>query len=126
MLGRAANMGDGWETKPRRGPGYVWAIVRLGRAGRIQKVEVDTSHFQGNYPDRCSIDALYAPDAIVDALTWQEFQWTEILPQTKLQADKQQYFEKELKPLPVCTHVRLNIYPDGGVSRLRRYETFLR
>lgn len=119
MPGRAANMGDGWETKRRRGPGHDWAILKLGKPGKIQKIEVDTNHFKGNYPDRCSIDAVDARDAVVDGLTWQEFQWTEILAQTKLQADTRHYFEKELKPLSVCTHVRLNIYPDGGVSRLR-------
>ena len=119
MPGRAANMGDGWETKRRRGPGNDWAIVKLGRQGTIRKIEIDTNHFKGNFPDRCSIDALNSPNAVVDALNWQEFPWTEILPQTKLQADTRHYFEKELKPVPVCTHLRLNIYPDGGVSRLR-------
>jgi allantoicase len=119
MPGRAANMGDGWETKRRRGPGNDWVILKLGKPGRIEKIEVDTNHFKGNYPDRCSIDALNASNAVVDSLTWQEFQWTEILPQAKLHADKQHYFEKELTPLPACTHVRLNIFPDGGVSRLR-------
>lgn len=119
MPGRAANMVDGWETKRRRGPGNDWAILKLGKPGKIQKIEVDTNHFKGNYPDRCSIDAVYAPGAILDALTWQAFQWVEILGQTKLQAHTRHYFEKELKPLPVCTHVRLNIFPDGGVSRLR-------
>ena len=118
MPGSAANMGDGWETKRRRGPGHDWAIVKLGKPGRIAKIEVDTSHFKGNYPDRCSIDALNAPNGIVDGLTWHEFQWMEVLPQTKLQPDARLVFE-ELKPPPVCTHVRLNIYPDGGVSRLR-------
>ncbi len=119
MPGRAVNMGDGWETKRRRGPGHDWVILQLGAPCTVQKIEVDTCHFKGNYPDRCSIDALYAPDSTVDALTWLEFQWKEILPQTKLQADTQHSFEKELKPLDVCTHVRLNIYPDGGVSRMR-------
>jgi allantoicase len=123
MPGRAANMGDGWETKRRRGPGHDWVILKLGRQGLIRKIEVDTNHFKGNYPDRCSIDAVYAPDAAVDALTWQEFEWKAILPQTKLKADAQHYFDKELNPLPVCTHVRLSIYPDGGVSRLRIFGT---
>ena len=119
MPERAATMGDGWESKRRRGPGNDWAILKLGKPGKIQKIEVDTNHFKGNYPDRCSIDAVNAPKAVIDALTWQDVQWTEILPQTKLQASTRHYFEKELKPLPVCTHVRLNIFPDGGVSRLR-------
>lgn len=125
MPGRAANMGDGWETKRRRGPGHDWAILKLGTPGKIQKIEVDTNHFKGNYPDRCSIDAVNAPEAVLDALTWENFAWVEVLPQTKLQADTRHYFEKELKALAACTHVRLNIYPDGGVSRLRVWGTLV-
>ena len=123
MPGRAANMGDGWETKRRRGPGHDWAIVRLGKPGRIKKVEVDTNHFKGNYPDRCSIDYCFHPDVVVDALTWPDVAWKELLPKTKLEADKQHYFEKELRDAGVCSHIRLNIYPDGGVSRLRVWGT---
>ena len=119
MPGRAENMGGGWETKRRRGPGHDWAIVKLGRAGILKKIEIDTHHYKGNFPDRCSIDALSAPDSIVDGLSWPDFQWNEILPQMKLHADAQHYFENELQSPGVCTHVRLNIYPDGGVSRLR-------
>jgi allantoicase len=117
MPGRAENMGDGWETKRRRGPGYDWIIVKLGLPGSIRKVEVDTNHFKGNYPDMCSIDGCAAPGAAIDGL--RDARWTEILPQTKLQADMRHFFEKELCPIENCTHVRLNIYPDGGVSRLR-------
>ncbi|MBX2989681.1 MAG: allantoicase [Bacteroidetes bacterium] len=119
MPGRAVNMGDGWETKRRRGLGHDWAILQLGALGRIQRIEVDTGHFKGNYPDSCSIDALSAPGSTVDALSWHQFQWKEILPQTGLHADTQHLFEKELKPVDRCTHVRLNVYPDGGVSRMR-------
>ncbi len=119
MPGRSENMGDGWETKRRRGPGYDWIILKLGHPGRIQKIEVDTNHFKGNYPDACSIEGCLAPEATVDDLTGTNAAWTEILPQTKLQADTRHFFEKELKPLPQCSHIRLNIFPDGGVSRLR-------
>jgi allantoicase len=119
MAGRAKNMGDGWETKRRRGPGHDWIILKLGRPGSIRKVEVDTNHFKGNYPDMCSIDGCSAPDASTDALTKGKTDWNEILPKTKLQADKQHLFEKEILPIDNCTHIRLNIYPDGGVSRLR-------
>ena len=73
--GRAANMGDGWETKRRRGPGHDWAIVQLGRRGRIQRVEVDTNHFRGNYPDRCSLDACDAPGRVLDTLTAADAAW---------------------------------------------------
>ena len=119
MPGRSENMGDGWETKRRRGPGHDWIILRLGLPGAIRKIEVDTNHFKGNYPDTCSIEGCVAPGASTAILTSLETRWREILPTTKLQADTRHFFERELTPLAGCTHVRLNIYPDGGVSRLR-------
>jgi allantoicase len=123
MPGRAENMGDGWETKRRRGPGYDWLILKLGRPGEIRKVEVDTNHFKGNYPDSCSIEGCFAPGANVEDLSSAGFQWNEVLPNTKLKADTRHFFEKELKSSDKCSHVRLNIYPDGGVSRLRVWGT---
>ena len=119
MPGRAENMSDGWETKRRRGPGHDWIILKLGRAGSIRKVEVDTNHFKGNYPDTCSLDVCVEPDAPTDEMTDAGIRWQEVLPKTKLQADTQHFFEREILPNERCTHVRLNIYPDGGVSRLR-------
>jgi allantoicase len=123
MPGRAENMGDGWETKRRRGSGNDWIVLKLGLAGPIRKVEVDTNHFKGNYPDMCSIDACAAPTASIDELTSKDARWTEILPKTKLQADTRHFFERELSSIDNCTHIRLNIYPDGGVSRLRVWGT---
>jgi len=123
MPGRSENMGDGWETKRRRGPGYDWIILKLGRAGTIRKIEVDTNHFKGNYPDRCSIEGCAAPDATTDRLTSHAVPWREILPQTKLQAHHRHFLAEELVELSGCTHVRLNIFPDGGVSRLRLWGT---
>ena len=121
MPGRSENMGDGWETKRRRGPGHDWIILKLGLPGAIQKIEVDTNHFKGNYPDTCSIEGVAAPGASIEDLA--SAQWAEILPQTKLQAHTRHFFEKELARLDGCTHLRLNIYPDGGVSRLRVWGT---
>jgi len=121
MPGRSENMGDGWETKRRRGSGHDWIILKLGLPGAIRKIEVDTNHFKGNYPDMCSIEGCVAPGASIEDLA--ATQWKEILPKTKLQADTRHFFEKELSPLDNCTHVRLNIYPDGGVSRLRVWGT---
>jgi allantoicase len=123
MPGRAENMGDGWETKRRRGLGYDWIILKLGRPGTIRKVEVDTSDFKGNYPDMCSIDGSAAPGASTEELTGKDVRWTEILPKTKLQADTRHFFERELRATDDYTHIRLNIYPDGGVSRLRVWGT---
>ena len=112
MPGRASNMSDGWETKRRRGPGYDWAIIRLGAPGVISKIEIDTNHFRGNFPDSASLEGLAESDA-----------WVEILPQTKLRAHRRHFFAKELRPAPTVSQVRLNIYPDGGVSRLRVHGT---
>jgi allantoicase len=121
LPGESTHMGDGWETRRRRGPGHDWAIVRLGRPGRVRRIEVGTRHFKGNYPDRCSIDACHSPEREVDALTWPEVEWKPLLGETKLEADRSHVFEKELRDVGTVSHVRLNIHPDGGVSRLRVY-----
>lgn len=124
MPGRSLNMGDGWESKRRRGPGYDWAVVQLGVPGILQKIEVDTNHFKGNYPDRCSLEGCYAPDARVDILNAHELPWFPLLAETKLQAHTQHVFEQSsLLSRQPLSHVRLNIYPDGGVSRLRLFGT---
>lgn len=117
MPGRALNMSDGWETKRRRGPGYDWSIIQLGRAGVISRIEVDTSWFKGNFPESCSIESCHAPGERVPNLD--ELQWKELLPRTKLLGHSRHTFEDELTGTGTATHVRFNIFPDGGVSRLR-------
>ena len=121
--GRGVNMGDGWETRRRREPGNDWVVIALAHPGVIQKIEVDTAYFKGNYPDRCSIQgaALAAADASLEDLPQQSEKWGELLPQVKLQADSEHQFETQIADLGAITHVRLNIYPDGGVSRLRLF-----
>jgi len=109
MPGRAFNMSDGWETRRRRGPGHDWVIVKLACEARVKRIEIDTSHFKGNYPDTCSIDASSDGN-----------EWSEILPRTKLLADTRHLFVDELAQRD-ATHVRLNVYPDGGVARMRVY-----
>ena len=117
MPGRAKHMGDGWETRRRRGPGYDWAIVRLGTTGRLTRVEIDTNHFKGNYPDSASLEGCLAPGATVASLGSAE--WVEILPQTKLGPHRRHLFARQLRDAGPVSHVRLNIFPDGGISRLR-------
>jgi len=119
MPGRGVNMGDGWETRRRRDAGNDWAVIKLARAGLVRKIEVDTCHYKGNYPDSCWIDGCYAPVQEIDTLSAPSIAWTNILPQTKLKADNQHYYEKELVAPGPWTHLRLNIAPDGGISRLR-------
>jgi allantoicase len=120
LPGPSLNMGDGWETRRKRGPGNDWIIVRLGAAGLVKRVVVDTQHFKGNYPDRCSLDgARLAGDAQADFLSSRAVAWQHVLPPVKLSADTAHTFEKELLAAGPFTHVRLNIFPDGGVARLR-------
>ncbi|MDJ0908974.1 MAG: allantoicase [Woeseiaceae bacterium] len=117
--GRGVNMGDGWETARRRGPGNDWVIVKLGRPGTVERVEVDTAHFKGNYPDRVSIEvANFASD---EEATRESDGWRTLLPETKLHMDQQHYFESDLESIGDVTHARMSIYPDGGVSRLRLF-----
>ena len=124
MPGRARNMGDGWETRRRRGPGHDWAIVRLGTAGLLTHVEIDTNHFKGNYPDQASLEGCLSPGATLEELASAD--WAEILPATKLRAHHRHFFAKELRRQGPWSHVRLNIFPDGGVSRLRVHGTLAR
>ena len=119
MPGLARNMGEGWETRRRRGPGNDWAIVKLGVPGMIHRIEVSTAHFKGNFPESCAIDACYAEGAAAnsgaDALT----QWKLVLPKSILKANARHVFDEQLQEVGPATHIRLNIYPDGGISRLR-------
>ncbi|UPT73231.1 MAG: allantoicase [Elusimicrobiota bacterium] len=119
MPGRSKNMGDGWETKRRRGPGHDWAILKLGAPGQLRKIEVDTNFFKGNYPDSCMLEGVHKPGATGAELADEFTSWTPILPQTKLSAHKRHFFSKELAAHGPVTHVRLSMFPDGGISRLR-------
>jgi allantoicase len=118
--GRGLNMGDGWETRRRREPGNDWIIVRLGAAGLIEKIVVDTCHFKGNYPDRASLQAAFAEAGTDDSIVTQSMFWQELMPPQKLSADAVHEFKgKSIAALGAVNHVKLNIFPDGGVSRLR-------
>jgi allantoicase len=119
MPGRGARMDDGWETKRRRGPGHDWCMLQLGIAGVVRRVVVDTAHFKGNYPESCSLEVCRTPASYhIDPAS---LHWTELLPRAALQADHVHVFEEELAEAGEATHVRFNIYPDGGVSRLRLF-----
>ena len=119
MPGRGVDMGDGWETRRRREPGNDWCVIALGQAGVIEKIEVDTCHFKGNYPDRCSIQAAFVQGGTETSLVTQSMFWPVLLPEQKLQMDLQHYFEQEIAKLGPISHVRYNMHPDGGTSRLR-------
>ena len=119
LPGRAANMGEGWETRRRRGPGFDWVLIRLSEPGQINWMEISTHHYKGNYPDTCMIEAIDAEGMRVTDLL--EADWKPYLPEFKLQADTRHFVRDELLDVGQITHLRLNIYPDGGISRLRAY-----
>jgi len=121
--GRGVNMGDGWETARRRTPGNDWVIVALGHPGEIKRIVVDTLHFKGNYPDRCSIQAAYVEGGTDAQIETRSLYWRELLPSQKLEMHQEHTFESQIRDLGPITHVRLNIFPDGGVSRLRLFGT---
>lgn len=117
--GRGLNMGDGWETARRRGPGNDWVIIALGRPGVIERAEVDTAHFKGNYPDRVSLEAaLFDSD---DGVSNNSPDWQSLMGETRLKMDQQHYFDEELENIGPVSHVRVSIYPDGGISRVRLF-----
>ena len=122
LPGRATNMGEGWETRRKRGPGNDWIVIRLALPGWIDRAVVDTHHFKGNYPDRCSLEGTYLKSPPWDFNDAADVGWKPLLRETKLEADQSHTFEGAVleNGRPV-THVRLSIYPDGGVSRLRLF-----
>ena len=117
LPGPPANMGGGWETRRRRGPGHDWAVIRLAILGVIERLEVDTMHFKGNYPDRCSLDACRA-DCDLGSLDCDGTEWRSLVGETKL-GPHQVHELTDLADLGPVDHVRLNIFPDGGIARLR-------
>jgi allantoicase len=114
---RAANMGEGWETRRRREPGCDWCIVELAAPGEISRIDVDTAHFKGNFADRCSLQGAFVTAGTDESLVTQSMFWPVLLGEQKLEMDCLHEFTPE-RIMPV-THVRFNILPDGGVSRLR-------
>ena len=117
--GRGKNMGDGWETRRRREPGNDWIIIELGKKARLEEVEVDTAFFKGNFPESCSVEGVDADGNIENI---ENLDWTPIISKTALKADTIHKIKIENKyKQTIFSHVRLNIFPDGGVSRFRVY-----
>lgn len=119
--GRGLNMGDGWETRRRREPGNDWLILALGHGGILSRVQLDTAWFKGNYPARCSLDGVLAdriPEAEADLL---QLSWQLLLPEQVLGPDALHEFVEQIISHQAINLVRLNIFPDGGVSRLRLF-----
>jgi allantoicase len=120
--GRGVNMGDGWETRRRREPGNDWIVVSLGAPGIVERVELDTAHFKGNYPDRCSVQAALIENPDNETMLTDDCNWADLMGEQKLEMDRIHNFGgATINDLGAVSHIRLNIYPDGGVSRLRLF-----
>lgn len=113
MPGRARNMGEGWENARRRGPGNDFAVFSLAHPGTIRHLEVDTGYYVGNAPGSVRVSVIDAGVADID----DEAAWTDILARRPVLPDTRHRFlaESALR----ATHARLDVYPDGGLSRLR-------
>jgi allantoicase len=128
-FGHKGQLYDGWETRRRRGTSsnsgllpdaeeHDWVIVRLGAPGVVHAVVVDTAHFTGNFPPACSVEACWA-DGYPDLAALESARWVEIVERSPLAGDAQHTFEVTAGSRHRYSHVRLRIFPDGGVARLR-------
>ncbi len=127
--GPPTHMGDGWETRRRRGPGHDWILIRLGAPALIEKALIDTSFFKGNFPEKaCLYGTLIKEDSELfhtrgEALIAASATWPMIAPAVGLAADTQTRLTLDRSAGPL-THLRFAIHPDGGVARLRLFGTF--
>jgi allantoicase len=123
--GKGKNMGDGWETRRSRGKNFDWLIIKFGKPGLIKKLEIDTHHFKGNYPDSCSIQtAIINKDLSNNLIVKNSKNWKFILNKSKLSAHKKHVFKKFLMKRNKENYLKINIYPDGGISRIRAFGSF--
>src|SRR4028119_1280852 len=105
---------DGWESRRKRTPGHDWCVVQLATPGRIYGVDIDTNFFLGNHPPHASIEAYnHTGDSDINL---ENVEWIEILPKSPLLPGSQNFYEIAVQS--IYTHLKLHIYPDGGVARL--------
>ncbi|KAF8974069.1 Allantoicase [Entomortierella lignicola] len=116
---------DGWETR-RHNPNFDWCVIQLGYAGYISGFEIDTAHFTGNHAPFASVEGYKETDPKAPKRTheeWSKIVWTPILKKSPLEANSRHGFKLEKPTEDYYTHIRLSIYPDGGVARLRAFGT---
>ena len=105
---------DGWESRRKRSSGHDYLIIKLGKSGSINKVNIDTSHFNGNQPSMISLEGCNSKLNNI-----KNFKWKTLIYKKKVKANNHHIFNSSSKS--VFTHIKLNIFPDGGVARLRLY-----
>lgn len=147
MPGRGRHMGEGWETARQRTrppiyelesngliklPGSDWSVIKLGVPGFINQIDVDTHWFKGNFPESCMIEALFKPDAADSEFAdgGRNVRWIVILPRTRLGPDAVHTFHVNKAEIVgpghgtlvgPLTHLKVTMFPDGGIMRLRVY-----
>ena len=120
--GKGKNMGDGWETRRSRGKNFDWLIIKMGRTGKINKIEIDTHHFKGNYPDRCSVQGIFIPKKLSNnSIVKKSNKWKTLVNKAKLHPHKKHNFKIKTPKTNKVNYIRINIYPDGGISRIRTF-----
>jgi allantoicase len=145
------DMGDGWETArhPFRpaiivkdpvtdlvdSPLMDWAILKLGMGGilggeegGVSRIIIDTKHFRGNYPESVRLEGCcYNDESDLPDESYSTLSWFELIPRSRLGPDREHVFDRELQEIrndrESVTHVRVSIFPDGGLSRIRIYGT---
>ncbi len=115
-------MGDGWETRRSRGKNFDWIIIKFGMPGIIKKLEIDTHHFKGNYPDSLTVQSALIPNKVKSKkILNSSKKWKILLGKTKLKPHKKHSFKSKTSNKNKVNYLRINIFPDGGISRIRAF-----
>ena len=118
--GKAKNMGDGWETRRRRDKGFDWLILNSIDGEKIDKIEISTHHFKGNFPSHCSLQATYiTKKKSSSSIVNDSNKWKTLMNKTMLKANKTHTFRNVLMKNDKINFIKINIFPDGGISRFR-------
>ena len=113
---------DGWETRRSRGKNIDWIIIKFGMPGIIRKLEIDTHHFKGNYPDSLTIQSALIPNKVKSKkILGGSKKWKLLLGKTKLKPHKKHLFKSKASNKNKINCLRINIFPDGGISRIRAF-----
>ena len=118
--GKAKNMGDGWETRRRRDKGFDWLILNPIDGKKIDKIEISTHHFKGNFPSHCSLQAAFVPNKkSSSSIIKSSVKWKFLLNKVNLSANKTHVFKNILMKNDKINFIKINIFPDGGISRFK-------
>ena len=118
--GKAKNMGDGWETRRRRDKGFDWLILNSVKGEMINKIEISTHHFKGNFPSHCSLQATFIPTKkSSSSIVKNSTKWKFLLNKVNLSANKTHKFKNKLMKSHKINFIKINIFPDGGISRFK-------